>query len=71
MLRGILANAAVHMASRQPANRTLERLALEAKVQGFQSFNALIQSPQNQQPDVIVAAGILVFAMDVCATCSL
>ncbi|KAF2651666.1 hypothetical protein K491DRAFT_681981 [Lophiostoma macrostomum CBS 122681] len=64
IVHGVLANAAVHMASRQPADRRLERLALEAKVHGFQSFNALIQSPQNQQPDVIIAAGILVFAMD-------
>ncbi|KAF2183869.1 hypothetical protein K469DRAFT_710248 [Zopfia rhizophila CBS 207.26] len=60
----ILGNAAVHMASRQLGNRQLERLALEAKVKVFQSFNRLLQSPQNQQPDVIVCCGILIYAMD-------
>ena len=68
IVHGVLANAAVHIASRQPNNRQSERAALEAKVRVFQSFNALIQSPQNQQPDVIVAAGLLVFAMDVCVS---
>ncbi|KAF2471193.1 uncharacterized protein BDR25DRAFT_313817 [Lindgomyces ingoldianus] len=60
----ILGNAAVHMASRQPENMQLERLALETKVNVFQSFNRLLQSPQNQQPDVIICCGILIYAMD-------
>jgi hypothetical protein len=61
----ILGNAAVHMASRQPGNRQLERLALETKVNIFQSFNRLLHSPQNQQPDVIICCGMLIFAIDV------
>lgn len=65
VVNGILGNAAVHMASRQPGNRSAERLALEAKVKVFQSFNNLLQSSQNQQPDVIVTTCALVFAMDV------
>lgn len=61
----ILGVAAVHRASRQPGNRPVERLALEAKVKVFQCFNQLLQSSHNQQPDVIVATSTLVFAMDV------
>ncbi|ORY07136.1 hypothetical protein BCR34DRAFT_28320 [Clohesyomyces aquaticus] len=65
MVNCILGNAAVHMASRQPENPELERLALETKVNVFQSFNRLLQSPQNQDPDVIICCGILIYAMDV------
>lgn len=64
----ILGIAAVHMASRNPGHRALERLALETKVNVFQSHNYLLQTPQSQldqQPDVIICSGILIFAMDV------
>ncbi|KAF2267582.1 hypothetical protein CC78DRAFT_541535 [Lojkania enalia] len=60
----ILGNAAVHKASRQPGNRSLERLALETKAKVYQSFNSRLQSPHNQQPDVVVSCGMLIFAMD-------
>ncbi|KAF2688724.1 hypothetical protein K458DRAFT_151697 [Lentithecium fluviatile CBS 122367] len=63
----ILGIAAVHMASRNPGNRALERLALETKVNVFQSHNRLLQMPQDQiehQPDVVICSGILIFAMD-------
>ncbi|KAF2729876.1 hypothetical protein EJ04DRAFT_58091 [Polyplosphaeria fusca] len=60
----ILGIAAVHMASRHPGNRPLERLALETKASVFHSFNNRLQSPHNQHPDVIVCCGILIFAMD-------
>lgn len=65
VVNGILGNAAVHMASRQPGNASLERLALETKVKVFQSFNGLLQCSHDQQPDVIITASALVFAMDV------
>ena len=61
----ILGNAAVHMASRQPGNRALETLALESKYNIFRSFNGLLDSPQHQRPDVIIANLMLIFAMDV------
>lgn len=61
----ILGNAAVHMASRQPGNRALETLALESKYNIFRSFNGLLDSPQHQRADVIIANLILIFAMDV------
>lgn len=64
----ILGIAAVHMASRNPGNRTLEHLALETKVNVFQSHNRLLQMPQQRfdhQPDVVICSGILIFAMDV------
>jgi hypothetical protein len=60
----ILGNAAVHMASRQPGNRALETLALESKSNVLQSFNSLLDSPQNQRPDVVISVGLLIFAMD-------
>ncbi|KAF2119142.1 hypothetical protein BDV96DRAFT_596911 [Lophiotrema nucula] len=60
----ILGNAAVHMASRQPESRPLERLALETKAAVYQSFNRRLQEPQNQTPDTIVCCGGLIFAMD-------
>lgn len=64
----ILGIAAVHMASRNPGNRALERLALETKVNVFQSHNSLLQASHHQadqQPDVVICSGILIFAMDV------
>lgn len=62
----ILGIAAVHMASRNPGNKMLERLALETKVKVFQSHNRLLQTPHLQvSPDVVIATGILIFAMDV------
>jgi hypothetical protein len=70
VVNGILGNAAVHMASRQPGNATLERRALETKVKVFQSFNGLLQNSHDQQPDVIITASALVFAMDVWRSCN-
>ena len=64
----ILGIAAVHMASRNPGNRVMERLALETKENVFQSHNRLLQTPHYQadhQPDVVICSGILIFAMDV------
>jgi len=64
----ILGVTAVHMASRQPGNRALERLALETKVNVFQSHNQLLRLPQtkiDQRPDVVICCSILIFAMDV------
>ncbi|KAH7125566.1 hypothetical protein B0J11DRAFT_308980 [Dendryphion nanum] len=60
----VLGIAAVHKASRSPSNRSLERLALESKVNVFQSFNRLLQSANNSQADLIVVGGLLIFAMD-------
>jgi hypothetical protein len=64
----ILGISAVHMASRHPEDRDMERLALETKVNVFQSYNRLMQISQEQdcvQPDVVICSGILIFAMDV------
>lgn len=64
----ILGIAAVHQASRNPGNLSLERLALETKVNVFQNHNRLLQMPQQrleQRPDVVICCGILIFAMDV------
>ncbi|KAF1961084.1 hypothetical protein CC80DRAFT_229743 [Byssothecium circinans] len=63
----ILGIAAVHMASRHPGNRAWERLALETKVNIFQSYNRSMKSAENHtdlQPDVVICTGILIFAMD-------
>ncbi|KAF2016362.1 hypothetical protein BU24DRAFT_409470 [Aaosphaeria arxii CBS 175.79] len=57
-------NAAVHMASCSPGDQATEHLALETKVRVFQHFNTLLQSPQDTSPDLIVACGLLIFAMD-------
>ncbi|KAF2002571.1 hypothetical protein P154DRAFT_618624 [Amniculicola lignicola CBS 123094] len=65
LLNCILGVAAVHMASRQPENKALERMALETKGKIFQCFNYLLQNPAEQQPDVIICCGLLIFAMDV------
>jgi hypothetical protein len=56
------------MASRSPGNRALERLALETKVNVFQSHNRLLQMAKQQvdlAPDVVICGGLLIFAMDV------
>jgi hypothetical protein len=68
VINGILGNAAVHMASRQPESSSLERLALSTKVTVFQGFNQLLQGSQKQQPDVVMCVSALTFAMDVSIT---
>lgn len=68
IFNALLGIAAVHMASRNPSNAALERLALETKVNIFQSHNRLLSMAQNQldhRPDVVISCGILIFAMDV------
>ncbi|KAJ4289820.1 hypothetical protein N0V90_011151 [Kalmusia sp. IMI 367209] len=63
----LLGISAVHMASRNPGNTSFERLALETKVNVFQSHNQLLRMPQSQldqRPDVVISCGILIFAMD-------
>jgi hypothetical protein len=44
-LNCILGTTAVHMAARNPGNRPVERLALEAKVCLFESINTAFQQP--------------------------
>jgi hypothetical protein len=68
MVNCVLGIAAVHMLSQQPENAAMERLALETKVNVFQSHNRLLHMPRHHldyQPNVVVCIGILIFAMDV------
>ncbi|PVH98040.1 hypothetical protein DM02DRAFT_673662 [Periconia macrospinosa] len=63
----ILGFSAVHMASRNPGDKALEHLALEAKVHVYQHHNQLLTTPQYQgdlRPDVAACIGGLVFAID-------
>lgn len=53
------------MERQNPGDRKLEHTALEAKAKVFQEFNHALQTGHDQQPDVLVAACVLVFAMDV------
>jgi hypothetical protein len=65
LLKCILGIAAVHMAARNPGNRPVERLALEAKVCLFESINSAFQQPERQRADVLFACTHLMFAMHV------
>jgi hypothetical protein len=65
ILNCILGVAAVHMAARNPANRAMERIALETKVSLFQGINRLFQESQHQRVDVLFCCMSLMFAMDV------
>lgn len=62
---GILGAAAVHMASRQPGNRAVEKTALEIKAAVFKGFNQILQNPQHQRPDIFICVSLMVFAIDV------
>lgn len=62
----LLGIAVVHMAVRSPSDRQIERLALETKVNIFQSVHDLFQHPQKQRADVLLTCINLLFAMDVC-----
>lgn len=64
-LNCILGTAAVHMAARNPGNRSIERMALEAKVCLFESISAAFQQPEHQRADVLFACTTLMFAMDI------
>lgn len=64
----LLGISVVHMASRNPRNPEIERMALETKVNVLQSHNQLLGMPQNrldQRPDIVIACAVLIFAMDV------
>ncbi|KAF2443782.1 hypothetical protein P171DRAFT_43932 [Karstenula rhodostoma CBS 690.94] len=55
------------MASHNPGNLEIERLALETKVNVLQSHNQFLRLPQNQldqRPDVAITCAVLIFAMD-------
>jgi hypothetical protein len=65
IVNGILGNAAIHMAVRNPGNRSAERLALETKANMFRGINRLLHDPYSRRPDVIFCCIILLFAMDV------
>lgn len=65
----LLGIAAVHMASRNLEDRDIERVALKAKVNILECHNQLLRVPKNllgQRPDILIACGVLIFAMDVC-----
>ncbi|KAF2826500.1 hypothetical protein CC86DRAFT_406762 [Ophiobolus disseminans] len=64
-LNCVLGTAAVHMAERNPGNRQIQNLALEAKVFLFEGINAAFQQPQRQRADVLFACTTLMFAMDI------
>ena len=64
----LLAISAVYMLLRNPGNTVIERLALETKINAFQTHNRVLRNPQQQldrRPDVVVSCGVLIFAMDV------
>lgn len=64
----IIAIAAVHKANRAPDDKQLERLALERKINVYQSYNRSISMPQHHgdlRPDAVICVGSLIFAMDV------
>jgi N-acetyl-gamma-glutamylphosphate reductase len=65
-LNAILSVAAVHMAVRNPANRSIGRLALEIKNRFFEGINNAVQQPQHQRADVLIVCITLLFAMEVC-----
>jgi hypothetical protein len=65
IVKGILGNAALHMAVRDPDNGSAERLALETKNRLFQGLHRLLQNPQDERRDVLFCCIILLFAMDV------
>lgn len=64
-LNCILGVAAVHLAVRNPGNRPIQNLALEAKVGLFEGINAAFQQPQRQRADVLLACTTAMLAMDV------
>jgi hypothetical protein len=72
-LNCILGVAAVHMAVRDPGNRSASQLALETKVSVFECMSIAFQQAHHQRADVLYACILLMFNMEVCITlaCSL
>jgi hypothetical protein len=65
VLHAILSTAAVHMAARNPGDRSVGRLALEMKNRFLEGMNNAVQQPQQQRPDVLFVCIALLFAMEV------
>jgi hypothetical protein len=72
-LNCILGVAAVHMAVRDPGNRSASQLALETKVGVFECMSIAFQQAHDQRADVLYACILLMFNMEVCIplACSL
>ncbi|KAF1964852.1 hypothetical protein BU23DRAFT_604551 [Bimuria novae-zelandiae CBS 107.79] len=65
IVNGILGNAALHRAARNPGDRSSEQLALKTKNKVLQGINRLIQDPEMRRQDILFCCIILLFAMDV------